>query len=127
MPTVVLELGARTKGTDLSSTGENARSLNSLLRLVPALDEALRNQLPNQKFSIRVVSLAVKDPSRFAVFKVERITNADIARVLRHFKKIEHDSDSYAVLLHRQFGSITRLRRERGVPEYRSLIKASKP
>lgn len=125
MPSIVLEIGARTKGMSLSSTGESSRSLNSLLRLVPALDEALRNQLPDQKFSIRVVSLSANDPSRFALFKVERITNADIARVLRYFRKIEHDPDGHAVSLHRQLGFITRLRRNYGVPVYGSLIMGS--
>ncbi|MET4137408.1 hypothetical protein [Pseudarthrobacter sp. PvP090] len=127
MPSIVLEIGARTKGTDLSSTGESSRSLNSLLRLVPALDEALRNQLPSQKFSIRILNLSKKDAPRLALFKVERITDADIARVLRYFKKIEQDPDSCAVLLHRQFGFITRLRRAHGAPEYMSLIMGSNP
>ncbi len=72
MPSIVLEVGARTNGMDPGSAGENSRSLNSLLRLVPALDEVLRSQLPDQKFSIRVVSLSTNDPSRLAVFKVER-------------------------------------------------------
>ncbi|MCB5275916.1 hypothetical protein BJG92_03470 [Arthrobacter sp. SO5] len=125
MPSIVLEIGARTKGTDVNASGENSRSLNSLLRLVPALDEALRDQLPDQKFSIRVVSLSENDPSRLALFKVERITKADIARVMRYFKKIENDPDTYAISLHRQLGFIPRLRRNHGVSAYGSLIRGS--
>lgn len=126
-PSIVLELVVRAKSTDLSSTGESSRSFNSLLCLVPALHEELRNQLPDQKFSIRIVRHSEKDPSRLALFKVERITDADIARVLRRLKRIDHDPDSYAVLLYRQLGFITRLRRERGLPESSSLIVATNP
>lgn len=127
MPSIVLEIGARTKGTGPSSSEEGPRSLSSLLRLVPALDEELRKQLPNQKFSLRVLSLSEQYAPRQALFKVERITDADIARVLRYFKKIEHETDSYTVLLHRPFGYITRLRRARGLSESMSLMMGTNP
>lgn len=127
MPSIVLEIGARTKGTDLRPPRESLRSVNNLLRLVPALDEALRSQLPNQNFSLRVVNLSENDAPRLALFQAERITDADVARVLRDFRKREHDRDSYAVLLHRQFGFFTRLRRGRGASGYMSLLMETNP
>jgi hypothetical protein len=126
-PSIVIELVVRTKGAASNSIAESSRSFNSLLRLVPALHEALRNQLPDEKVSIRIVSPPENDPSRLALFKVERLTDADIVRVVRYLKKIEHDPDRHAVLLHRQLGFITRLRRERSMPESTSLIMASNP
>ena len=127
VPSIVLEIGARIDVRDPSSTAENSRSFSSLLTLVPALDEALRKQLPDHKFSVRVLDLSGQRAARNALFKVECVTDSDIVRVLRYFQKIEHEPDSHTVLLHRQFGLITRLRPARGLSESTSLMLGTNP
>lgn len=127
VPTVVLELGARTKGTGPGLDGEASRSFNSLLRLVPALDESLRTQFPSQKFSVRVLGASEQNAGRYALFKAGGITDSDVARVLRYFGKIERQPDTGTVLLYRQFGFITRLRRARGLSESTSLMMGTNP
>jgi hypothetical protein len=109
-PSVVVEVGSRTKGTSPAATAEAHNSFMGLLRLAPELSETLNKELDNVTFSIRVTRLGASTQFLTALFNVARITKTDAVKVIKHFDKRKNDSDVSAVLLYRKFGFYTRLR-----------------
>lgn len=124
-PSIVVEVGSRTKGTSATATAQAHDSFMGLLRLAPELSETLRDQLNNATFSIRVLRLGEGNQFLFALFNVDCITKADAAKVINYFNKRKNDSDISAVMLYRMFGFLTRLKVARGTSGFMGLIMQS--
>lgn len=115
-PSVVVELGVRTGGEKDNRQQEAIASFRSLLTHVPEIDERLRAEIPDQKFTIRVLSSNYSNP--YAYFKVAKVKPSDIAKMMRYLSKPQVNEGVGAVLLYRKFGFLTRLQASRNPQEF---------
>lgn len=109
-PSFVVELGVRTKGAEEDSRQEAARSFKSVLMHVPDINALLRRELPDQSFTIRVLTTGASPEFAYAFFKVPEVRRSDVAKMIRFLEKKKDHEGLGAVLLYRKFGFITRLK-----------------
>ncbi|MDQ0276520.1 hypothetical protein QO003_000823 [Arthrobacter silviterrae] len=109
-PSCVVELGVRTKGEGNHSREKSAKSFKSVLIHVPEIDALLRRELPDQRFTIRVLTCGVSPIFAYAYFRVPEVKRSDVAKMIRFLEKRKNQDRLSAVLLYRQFGFITRFR-----------------
>lgn len=109
-PSFVVELGVRNRGDGDDARQAAARSFRSLLTHVPDLSALLRSELPDQRFTIRVLTTGSSPASAYAYFRVPEVKRSDVAKMIRFLEKKTHQDGISAVLLYRQFGFITRLK-----------------
>jgi hypothetical protein len=108
-PSFVVELGVRTRGEGDNARQGTARSFRSLLTYVPDIDALLRRELPDQRFTIRVLTAGSSPAPAYAYFKVPEVKRSDVTKMIRFLEKRTHQDGALAVLLYRKFGFITRL------------------
>lgn len=108
-PSFVVELGVRTKGKGDEARQEATRSFRSLLTHVADINALLRRELPDQQFTIRVLTTGSSPAPAYAYFKVPEVKRSDVTKMIRFLEKKNHQDGLSAVLLYRQFGFITRL------------------
>lgn len=109
-PSFVVELGVRTRSEGEESRQEAARSFRSLLTHVPDLSALLKSELPDQKFTIQVLTTGSSPAFAYAYFRVPEVKRSDVVRMIRFLEKEPHQDGISAVSLYRQFGFITRIK-----------------
>lgn len=107
-PSVIVELALRTQGEGTEGQREAALSFRSLLSRVPDISQRLRNELPDQSFTIRVLSVGRSSARVYACFKVAEVRRSDVTRIVKFLNKGDITDDS-VVSIYRTFGFLTRL------------------
>ncbi|BCW18365.1 hypothetical protein NtRootA9_10730 [Arthrobacter sp. NtRootA9] len=123
-PSIIIDVAVRTSSEALVAEGSGDRSYYSLLRLLPNLDAALREELNEHKVSIQAIDSTTSSP-RFALFNVKSITTSDVTLMIRYLRRLKEGSEVNAVMLYRALGFYRRLVPSRGASQFMRLLLRS--
>ncbi|MUK03617.1 hypothetical protein GM708_18000 [Vibrio cholerae] len=119
-PSVFVELLVRTEADVSKEVEDAASSLGAFLQYLPHLSARLVEEFPEQSFTLRVSNKSKLLP--YTHFKVAQIRRSDVAKVMRYMNAKQDQTGVKAILLYRQFGTLTRLRQIRSLDEFFRLM-----
>ncbi|MCC3278410.1 hypothetical protein LJ754_04460 [Arthrobacter sp. zg-Y40] len=119
-PSVFVEILLRATSSTREEREDAASSYGAFLLHLPRLSARLAEELPEQRFTLRVMNKTGVLP--YTHFKVKEIRRSDIAKVVRYMNARHDLSGVKAMLLYRQFGFLTHLRPIRSMDEFFRLM-----
>lgn len=113
-PSVFIDLAVRTQANGNEGLQEAALSFRALLSRVPDISERLRREVPEHKFTFRVLTVGSQSYTWSASFRVSEVKRSDAAKMVRYMEQDGVPDGHSEVTLYRKFGFLTRVEPNEG-------------